>query len=99
MCWRSLTCSLLQQFEAAAEWARRAAHEPRAAGAGYRPYAVLASALGNLGQTAVAREAVDEALERKPDLSLSYLAKTLPTKHPGGLEPYLDGLRKAGLPE
>ncbi len=99
MCWRSMTCTLLQQYEAAAEWARRAIHEPRAARGGYWAFAVLASALGNLGQTVEAREAVDEALERKPDLSLGYLAKTLPTKHPGGLDPYLDGLREAGLPE
>ncbi len=34
MGFRSLTCILLQQYEAAAEWARRAVHEPRAAGAG-----------------------------------------------------------------
>jgi adenylate cyclase len=99
LCFRSMTCSLLRQHEAAAGWARRAIHEPRAAGGGYWPYAVLASALGNLGQAAEAREAVDEALRRKPDLSLGYLAKTLPTKQPGGLDPYLDGLRKAGLPE
>ena len=46
-----------------------------------------------------ARAAVVVALERKPDRSLAYLEKTLPTKHPGGLAPYLDGLRKAGLPE
>ncbi len=58
---------------------------------------MLASALGNLGQIAEAREAVDEALRRKPDLSLAYLEKTFPTKHPGGLALYLDGLRKAGL--
>ncbi len=99
MCFRSMTCTLLQQFEPAAEWAQRAAHEPRAAKGGYWPYAVLASALSNLGQTAEAREAVEEALRRKPDLSISYLAQTLPTKHPDGLKPYLDGLRKAGLPE
>jgi hypothetical protein len=90
---------LLRQYEAAAEWGRRAVHEPRAAKGGYWSLAVLASALGNLGQTAEAREAVDEALAAKPDLSLGYLAKTLPTKQPGGLDPYLDGLRKAGLPE
>ncbi len=60
---------------------------------------MLASALGNLGQTAEAREAVDKALERKPDLSLTYLETTLPTKEPGGLETYFDGLRKAGLPD
>jgi tetratricopeptide (TPR) repeat protein len=97
MCFRSVTCNLLQQYEAAAEWARRATHEPRAAGGGYWPYAALASALGNLGQTAEAREAVDEALRRKPDLSLTFLETTLPTKQPGGLERYLDGLRQAGM--
>jgi adenylate cyclase len=99
MCFRSVTCSLLQQYEAAAEWGRRAAHEPRAAKGGYWAYAVLASALGNLGQAAAAREALGDALRQKPDLSLTYLEKTLPTKEPGGLDPYLAGLRKAGLPE
>ena len=99
MCFRSITCNLLQQYEAAADWARRAVHQPRAAGGGYWPYAVLASALGNLGQTTEAREAVDEALQRKPDLSLAYLETTLPTKQPGGLETYFEGLRKAGLPD
>jgi len=99
MSFRSMACNLLQQDEAAADWARKAIHEPRAAGGGYWPYAVLASALGNLGQTAEAREAVDKALERKPDLSLTYLETTLPTKEPGGLETYFDGLRKAGLPD
>ena len=43
--------------------------------------------------------AVAEALRAKPDLSLSYLKNTLLTKQPGGLDPYLEGLRKAGLPE
>ncbi len=43
--------------------------------------------------------AVAAALEAKPDLTLAYVAETLPTKEPDGLEPYLDGLRKAGLPE
>ncbi|MCH8002114.1 MAG: tetratricopeptide repeat protein, partial [Proteobacteria bacterium] len=94
---RSLTFSLLQQYEAAAKWARKAMREPRATG--YWPYAALASALGNLGQMEEARGAVDTALREKPDLTLAYLKKTLPTKHPGGLDPYLDGLRKAGLPE
>jgi adenylate cyclase len=99
MCFRSIACNLLQQYEAAVDWARRAVHEPRAVGGGYWAHAVLASALGNLGQTAEAREAVHEALQRKPDLSLAYLETTLPTKQPGGLELYLDGLRKAGLPD
>jgi adenylate cyclase len=99
MCFRSIACNQLEQYEEAVDWARRAVHEPRAAKGGYWSYAVLASALGNLGQTEEAREAVAEAVQRKPDLSLDYLATTLPTKHPGGLERYFDGLRKAGLPE
>ena len=49
------------------------------------------------GETCMARNAA--ALDAVPDLSLAYLKKTLPTKEPDGLEPYLDGLRKAGLPE
>jgi adenylate cyclase len=93
----SLTYCLLHEYDEAAEWARQSIREPRAVG--YWPYAVLASALGNLGQIEKARLAVDEALRQKPDLSLSYLEKTLPTKQPGELRPYLDGLRKAGLPE
>ena len=99
MSFRSLTCTMLHQYEAATEWGRRAMHEPRSADGGYWSCAVLASALGNLGQTAEAREVLDEALRRKPDLSLAYLKQTFPTKQPGGLEPYLDGLRKAGLQE
>lgn len=95
MLFHSLNCSLMREYEAAAEWARNVIREPRSAGGGYWPYAVLASALGNLGQTKEARKALDEALERIPDLSLAYLTKTLPTKDPGGLDPYLDGLRKA----
>jgi adenylate cyclase len=97
MAYRSLNCTLQQQYETAAEWARRAIHEPRSAGGGYWPYATLASALGNLGQSAAAREALDEALRRKPGLSRAYLEATLPVKQPGGLDPYLEGLRKAGL--
>ena len=99
MSFRSLTCNLLQQYEAAADWARKSILEPRAVGGGYWSYAVLASALGNLGQTAEAHEAVEEALHRKPDLSLAFLETTLPTKQPGGLKNFIAGLRKAGLPD
>ncbi len=88
---------LSEDYEAAVEWAQKTIQNPRAAG--YWSHAVLAAALANLGRIEEARAAVAVALERKPDLSLAYLEKTLPTKHPGGLDPYLDGLRKAGLPE
>ncbi len=60
---------------------------------------MLAAPLAHLGRIEEARAAVAEALEQKPDLPLSYLKKTLPTKQPDGLDPYLDGLRKAGMPK
>ena len=99
MCFRSIASNLLHQYEEAAKWARRVLIEPRAAEGGYWPYAVLASALGNLDQLNEAHDAVGEALQRKSDLSLTYLKTTLLTKQPDGLDTYLDGLRKAGLPE
>jgi adenylate cyclase len=60
---------------------------------------VLAASLVYKGQMEEAREALATALEAIPGLSVSYLEKTLPTREPGGLDPYLDALRKAGLPE
>jgi adenylate cyclase len=99
MCFRSIASNLLHQYEEAVRWARRVLIEPRAAEGGYWPYAVLASALGNLDQLNEAHEVLGEALQRKPDLSLTYLKTTLKTKQPDGLDTYLDGLRRAGLPE
>jgi adenylate cyclase len=93
----ALTSILSHDYEAAESWARKTMRIPRASG--YWTHAILASALGNMGRLEEARAAADEALAQKPDLSLSYLKTTLPTKEEGGLEPYLAGLRQAGLPE
>jgi adenylate cyclase len=92
----ALACILSGDDENALHWARKTIQNPRAKG--YWPQAVLAAALANLDRIEEAREAVAAALAALPDLSLSYLATTLPTKEPGGLDPYLGGLRKAGLP-
>jgi len=46
-----------------------------------------------------ARAAIGKAIEEKPDLTVSFVEKNMPTKDPGGLAPYLNSLRKAGLPE
>ena len=94
---RSFSCTLQHQHEAAAEWALRAVRRPQAVGGGYWPYAALAAALGNLGKTEEAEAALASAFKQKPDLSLAYVIKTLPTTQLDGLGPYLDGLRAAGL--
>jgi len=92
----ALACVLSGDHEEALRWARKTILNPRSKG--YWPHSVHAAALAQLGRLDEARDAVAAALEAMPDLTLSYLAKTLPTKQPGGLDPYLDGLRKAGLP-
>jgi len=83
--------------EEALVWARKTIQNPRAKG--YWPHAVHAAALAHLGRIDEARAAAAAAREALPDLSVSYLVKTLPTKEPGGLDRYLEGLRLAGLPE
>ncbi len=93
----ALACILSHDYETAVHWAQKTIQIPRATG--HWPHAALAAALAHLDQMDEARAAVKAALEQKPDLSLSYLKKTLPTKEPDGLDPYLDGLREAGLPE
>ena len=94
---RSLAYMLLQKYEQALRCANEALQFPN--DADYWPYALSAAALAQLGRIDSAQQATKDALEKKPDLTLSYLKKTLRTKHKDGLDPYLDGLRKAGLPE
>ncbi len=93
----ALTLILAGENEDAVFWAHKTMQIPRSSG--YWPHAVLAAASANLDRLDDARSAVAQALKEKPHLTISYLKKTLPTKHEGGLEPYLAGLRKAGLPE
>jgi len=59
----------------------------------------MAAALANLDRLEEARTALANAVREKPDLSIAYLKTNLPTKHTHGLDPYLKGMRKAGLPE
>ncbi len=94
---RAFTALQQHDFDTAAEWALKATRHPAAVGGGYWPYAVLASALSHLGRSEEAQSAIAAARTQKPDLTLSYIVKTLPTKPPGDLKAYLDGLRRAGL--
>lgn len=88
---------LAGDHEAAFHWAQRTIEQPRAKG--YWPQAMYAAACVNINRMDEACAAVKSALRELPELSVSYLKKTLPTKHEGGLEPWLAALRQAGLPE
>ena len=91
----ALNYILSEDYEAGLEWANHTLQIPNATG--YWSHAVKASALANLGRVDEAKQSLALAQEAKPDLSIGFLETNLPTKHAGGLDPYLDGLRKCGL--
>ncbi|MEP2028145.1 MAG: tetratricopeptide repeat protein [Paracoccaceae bacterium] len=94
---QALTSILAEDYENALMWAQRAKRHPN--GTGYWPHAMMAAPLAHLGRLEEANLAVQEMLAVVPTLTIGELAKTYPTTEPGGLEPYLQGLRLAGLPE
>ena len=59
----------------------------------------LAAAQTYLGNAASAAEALALAKELQPDLSLQQLSKVSPQSDKEALDHFIDGLRKAGLPE
>jgi adenylate cyclase len=84
------------RYAAAVEWGRRSVkHSPERAFA----YRTLASAYGRLGQLDKARAALREELRLDPGLTIANVRRENPTTDPDFLERWLDGLRKAGLPE
>ena len=94
---RALACILLERYEEAVAYSDRTLQFPTPSG--YWPHATRAAALAKLGDIDAAKEEVRHAVAEKPDLSIAYIEKTLPTKRSNGLQNYFDGLRTAGLPE
>jgi TolB-like protein/Tfp pilus assembly protein PilF len=95
--YRSLAHLFLEQHEAAVGWANKAVRVPKSE---YWANAHLVAALGHLDRPDETRAAVAELLRRKPEFSCSFARKHLfYIKSSAQMEHYLDGLRKAGLPE
>ena len=87
----------LGQYDRAIECARIAINKPNAK---YWAYSYLAAGLGYVGPKAEAQSAVADLLARKSDFSISFVREHLYYyRNPEQRERYLDGLRKAGLPE
>jgi len=83
--------------ETAAKWASDAVRVPNAH---YGANLALISALGHLGRRDESEAAVAELLRIRPDLCCEVARERLfYLKDRGQLEHYLEGLRKAGLPE
>jgi adenylate cyclase len=93
----ALTYVLNGENEEGLSWAQQAMQIPSASG--YWSHAVKAASLANLDRTDEARIVLADAVKAKPDLTIAFLKENMPTKDENGLEPYLAGLRKAGLAE
>ena len=60
---------------------------------------ILAASCAQLGRIEDARAALEEAARIMPDATIGSLSIQLPFKDPAHLDRYMEGLRKAGLPE
>jgi len=97
LAYRSLVHLFLKQHDEAVAWANKALQVPNCQ---HWANAHLTSALGHLNRLDEARAAVSELVRRKPEFSCSYARKQLfYIKSETQKAHYIDGLRKAGLPE
>ncbi len=94
---QAFTCLLEKDFELALVWAQKTLQHPHASG--YWPHAVHAAALAQIGRLEEAKSEAAKALAESPSLSIALLVKTYKTRDREGLNPYVDGLRMAGIPE
>ena len=84
-----------QRFEACITWGRRATDEASGANIARRH---VAAALALLGRIDEAKAEIGEVLKRQPSSSLAR-SRLSSFRYPWMYDLYLDGLRKAGLPE
>ena len=84
------------RFEQAAEWAHRALRQPNAL---RNPFIVHVIALSHLDRDDEARRASETLLKKFPDLSVERIRSKTPFNRAEDVAVWVDGLRKAGLPE
>jgi tetratricopeptide (TPR) repeat protein len=85
-----------QRYEDAASWARKAIRQHRY---NLPAYHVVAASCVHLGQLEEAKETIRQLLELDPELTVTRLQQIYPVAKYKNLDSFLDGLRKAGLPE
>jgi len=93
---KAIALLMLGEFEEAVALSLKSQQQPNS-----QIFSHLAeiSALGNLGRNDDARHAIGRAREKKPDVSVAYVAEALPVTDARCREIFIGGLRKAGLPE
>jgi len=85
-----------QRYEDARSWARKSVRQHRY---NLPAYHVLAASCAHCERLDEAREAIRELLELVPDLTITRLQEIYPVANYKNLDSFLDGLRRAGLPE
>ncbi|MCZ6591968.1 MAG: adenylate/guanylate cyclase domain-containing protein [Alphaproteobacteria bacterium] len=84
------------RLEQAVEWAHRSLRQPSAPRA---PYIVYVIALSHLDRRDEAERASETLLEKFSDTSIAKVRNAFPFSREEDLELWIEGLRKAGLPE
>ena len=85
-----------RDFPDAAAWARKALQQQ---GFQWSRYAALLASLGFLGEQEEARRMLAECLAERPDFSISLVRDGHLYTDSASMDHYLEGLRKAGVPE
>ncbi|MFQ5936013.1 MAG: BTAD domain-containing putative transcriptional regulator [Acidiferrobacterales bacterium] len=86
----------MQRCEDAIAWAKKALRQPHFQ---WSRHAVLISALAHRGDVGEARDAVAKLLKLRPDFTLAFVRKYHLISDSRDMAFYLEGLRKAGIPE
>ncbi|ETW97029.1 MAG: hypothetical protein ETSY2_45340, partial [Candidatus Entotheonella gemina] len=92
----SVAYTIAERYSEAVEWGRKVTHDNPTFTNGYKP---LIASLGHLGQTEEAREYIQRLLSLEPEFSISAFSKKYPLQKETDKQKYIDGLRKAGVPE
>jgi adenylate cyclase len=87
----------LGEYDTAIDWSRKALRSSMAPRLWGR--VTLIAALGQKGEREAANKVIDELLAYRPEFSLSFTRTHYPIKIPEAIERYVDGLRKAGIPD
>ena len=95
--YRALAHLFAREFDLAEEWARKATRIPNCH---YWGFSHRVAALGHLQRSDEVEAALTELRQINPDFSCKFAQRRLfYVKDPGQIALYLDGLRRAGVPE
>ncbi len=83
-------------YERAAEWAKKTTEGSPNFPGGWR---YLLASLAHLDRAEEARAAKDQLLRLSPDENLRRIRAAIPAAQPARMDRWVEGLRKAGIPE